>query len=139
MIIDVKQNLYHAGMGAAIFMLMSLPQMYNKTNSIVDELGSCPTYKSKLLHTLIFFVLVIIVMKYIGKSDKSFALLCKYAIFGSLLFFIISSNEAYMLTNGIYPGLSDNGCPSMTGVCVHTVLFGILLFGMMYLPHDNST
>lgn len=134
---DVKNNLYHAGMGAAMFMLVSLPQLYGKTNSLVYDDGSCPTYKSKLLHTLAFFALVVLVMKYIGKSDKPLALLCKYALFGSLLFFVMSSNEAYKLTNSLYPGLADNGCPSMTGICVHTILFGLALFGMMHLPKDD--
>ena len=137
--VDIKQNVYHAILGSAMFMLVSLPQLYSKTNPLVNEDGTCPTYKSKLLHTLVFFALVLLVMKYIGKSDKPTALLCKYALFGSLLFFIMSSSEAYKFTNSLYSGLADNGCPSMTGIVAHTVLFGLALFGMMHLPHDGAT
>jgi hypothetical protein len=136
---DIKKNLYHAGLGAAMFMLMSLPQIYGKTNPLLNDDGSCPTYKSKLLHTLAFFALVVLVMKYVGKSDKPLALLCKYALFGSLLFFVMSSSEAYKFTNSFHAGLADNGCPSMTGIIVHTVLFGAALFGMMHLPRDDAT
>jgi hypothetical protein len=137
--VDIKKNLYNAALGSAIFMLVSLPQLYAKTNPLVNDDGTCPTYKSRLLHTLVFFALVLLVMKYIGKSDKPLALLCKYALFGSLLFFIMSSSEAYKLTNSLYSGIADNGCPSMTGIVVHTVLFGLALFGMMHLPQDNAT
>jgi len=53
------------------------------------------------------------------------------------LFFVMSSPEAYKFTNSLYQGLADNGCPSMTGIVVHTILFGLALFGMMHLPKDE--
>lgn len=132
----LTDKLYCAGYGSVVFLVASLPQLYDKTNSYFNEQGSCPTYKSRLLHTLIFFALVLLTMKYLAKSNKSLQVLSKYSLFGALLFFLLSSPEAYRTTNGIYAGLADsnNGCPTMTGLIIHTVLFGAALFGMMYLP-----
>lgn len=131
-------KLYCAGYGALVFFVMSLPLLYDKTNSFVNEQGTCPTFKSKLLHVLIFFVLILLSMKYFAKSDKPMPILSKYALFGALLFFLFSSREAYRMTNTISPGLMDesNECPTSTGLIVHSLLFGASLYGMTYLPSE---
>lgn len=132
----LTDKLYCAGYGALVFLVTSLPQLYSDTNAWFNEQGTCPTYKSRLLHAVIFFALILLSMKYFGKSDKPMPLLSKYALFGALLFFLFSSPEAYRTSNALYSGLSDgyNGCPTTTGLVVHSVLFGAALFGMTYLP-----
>ena len=55
-----------------------------------------------------------------------------------LLFFIIANPFTYRLTNGLLGGLigrlSDpSGCPSSTGLIVHSVVFGVIVYGLMLL------
>lgn len=127
---DYKIIFQNAGITSCIFLLTSLPQMYIKTNELLDEQGNCPTYKSKLLHTLIFCVLVALAIKYLAQSDKSLGELFEYSFKASLLYFFISSTEMYTLTNVIANEsvvIAEDGCPTLYGVLIHTVLFGLLL------------
>jgi hypothetical protein len=55
-----------------------------------------------------------------------------------LLFFIIANPFTYRLTNSLLGGLigrlSDpSGCPSSTGLIVHSVVFGGIVYGLMLL------
>ena len=55
-----------------------------------------------------------------------------------LLFFIIAHPFTYRLTNSLLGGLigrlSDpSGCPSSTGLIVHSVVFGLIVYGLMLL------
>lgn len=135
---DLNQKLYHAVISSCVFLVASLPYGYGKTNNYMSDFGVCPTYKSKLLHTLGFFALSLLVMKYVVKSDKSLELMVKYSTYSSLLFFLMSSPEAFKFTGNLVDGLSDfTGCPTLTGVLVHTVLYGLALLLLMGLPKDD--
>lgn len=55
-----------------------------------------------------------------------------------LLFFIIANPFTYRLTNSLLGGLigrlSDpSGCPTSTGLIVHSVVFGGIVYGLMLL------
>lgn len=55
-----------------------------------------------------------------------------------LLFFIIANPFTYRLTNSLLGGLigrlSDpSGCPTSTGLIVHSVVFGGIVYGLMVL------
>jgi hypothetical protein len=55
-----------------------------------------------------------------------------------LLFFIIANPFTYRLTNSLLGGLigrlSDpSGCPTSTGLIVHSVVFGLIVYGLMLL------
>jgi len=55
-----------------------------------------------------------------------------------LLFFIIANPFTYRLTNSLLGGLigrlSDpSGCPTGTGLIVHSVVFGLIVYGLMFL------
>lgn len=55
-----------------------------------------------------------------------------------LLFFIIANPFTYRLTNSLLGGLigrlSDpSGCPTSTGLIVHSVVFGAIVYGLMLL------
>ena len=55
-----------------------------------------------------------------------------------LLFFIIANPFTYRLTNSLLGGLigrlSDpSGCPTSTGLIVHSVVFGLTVYGLMSL------
>lgn len=149
------EKLKHASAVGAIFLVTSLPQVYAYgTNKITtwnkNTHEPCPSYKSKLLHTLIFAILAVSMMKYMPKlkSDLSDGLIVKYAVYSTLLYFLLSSSEVYRLTDSVLGGLTqqlpkigqrlcDNtGCPTLTGVVLHTVAYVALLFGMMHMPKD---
>lgn len=134
----IDKNLRCAGLGAALFLVTSLPQLYSQTHRYAVSttgLSNCPNHKSKLLHMLLFFVLNLAVIRYF--NDMSWEASIKYAIYGSLLFFFLSSTEMYMLTDTAVD-TSTAGCPSMTGVVVHAVVYGAALYGLMYLGKDNE-
>jgi len=134
---DLKQKLYYSGVVAAVFLVASLPQLYSKSNPLVSESGSCPTYKSRLLHVVLFYAITVLVMKFVLESDKSFQTISKYAINGALLFFLLSSPESYSLTNGLIGELSEDGCPTMKGLVVHTAVYMLALVGLMSLPKEE--
>lgn len=128
--LSVSDKAYRSGVAAVLFFLVSLPQWYAKTNNYLNVAGECPSFKSKLLHTLAFFVLAWLAMKYVSKIEASNEQLARYALYGSLLFFFVSSDEVYMLSRSLNAGLADErGCPTMTGVAVHTVVFWLALMG----------
>ena len=52
------------------------------------------------------------------------------------LFFLISNPFTYRLTNSLLSGLigrlSDpSGCPTSKGIVVHSVVFGLIVYGLM--------
>jgi hypothetical protein len=59
----------------------------------------------------------------------------KYSFFSALIFFFISSPIMYQLMNSIHGNLfvvaDANGCPSNSGLLLHTVLFFIIIFTTM--------
>ncbi len=144
---DLKQKLVHASLGACLFILVSLPQVYSGTNTkfIPTVIEQCPTPEGKFLHSALFFVLNFLVMKYMAKynylnmGNLSDGLLAKYAFMGTLLFFLISSSDTYRLTHRLYDGLSNPlGCPNLSGVLVHGLVFLAILVLVMYFPRDNT-
>jgi len=55
-----------------------------------------------------------------------------------LLFFIIANPMTYRLTNSLLGGLvgrlaDSSGCPSSTGLLVHSAVFGLIVYGLMLL------
>ena len=66
----------------------------------------------------------------------------KYYLWGSIilaiLFFIVSSNFAYWLTNRLSTSLHGptlyswvKGGPTLAGMIVHTIIFGAIVFGII--------
>ena len=144
---DLKKKLLHASLGACLFVLVSLPQVYSGTNThfMPTTFDNCPTPAGKFLHSALFFVLNFLVMKYmatnnyLNMANLSDGLLAKYAFIGTLLFFLVSSSDTYMLTHNVYSGLSTPfGCPNLSGVLVHGLVFLVILVLVMYFPKDNS-
>lgn len=133
--------LRHAGVCTGIFLLVSLPQVYLRSNSLLSEQGECPNYKSKLLHFVAFLALVVLAMKYVVKLEKSFPDMLGYALYSALLYFLISSPEMYQLTNSLVGNtvkLVDGGCPTLNGVFVHTAVFATCLAAwQVYFPKED--
>ena len=61
----------------------------------------------------------------------------KYSFYSALIFFFISSPIMYQLTeklNGHLINVSDaSGCPSNSGLLLHTCIFFIIIFTIMCL------
>jgi hypothetical protein len=70
---------------------------------------------------------------------KNKGLKWKYSFYSALIFFVISSPQAYVLSQklvGNLFALSGDGCPTSLGLFIHTIVFMISLYGIMNLPKD---
>lgn len=53
-----------------------------------------------------------------------------------ILFLVISAPFTYKLTDGLLGGLvgklaDGSGCPTTTGLVVHAIVFGLIVYGLM--------
>ena len=112
---------------ALLFNIVKLPE----TNRLIT--GSlCPTDKGILIGVLIFFIITYLSM---WSSPQSSGLKLKFTIYGTLLFFLISSPVMFSLTRSLFGNsLTDSsGCPTNTGVIIHSLVYMLALVGLMYL------
>ena len=70
----------------------------------------------------------------------NFALKAKYALYTTLIFFLIANPETYKLLQKFVGGFvtvaSEGGCPTPAGFFIHSGLFFLVLWSMMLLPKD---
>ena len=78
-----------------------------------------------------------------AKGDKvniNYALKAKYALYTTLIFFLIANPETYKLIQKFVGGwvtiASEGGCPTPAGFFIHSGLFFLTLWGMMLFPRD---
>lgn len=65
----------------------------------------------------------------------------KYALYSTLVYFIISNPETFKLTQlilGNFMTIAINGFPTPYGVFLHTGLFFLSILGLMLLPRDSN-
>jgi hypothetical protein len=132
---------------ALIFMVVSLPYTYKFTNNYINTTtNNCPTALGKLAHGIVFFVLNIAMMKYYNYQrpecdKKPFGVMLKYSYYGTLIAYLLADNDIYKLSNSVIGGVSDNnGCPTIKGVAIHSLVYSLVLTGVMYFPnHKPST
>jgi hypothetical protein len=119
-----NKTLQQAALGGLAFFAVSLPDFYARSNKFLHVDGNCPSWKSRLLHTIAFYVVMYLVITYVEKpEDKSNVM--KRCMASTLLFFLLSSPEVYRLTDSfkILDTADDNACPTMTGILAHSGLF----------------
>lgn len=151
------RKLGYAFIPAVLFFVVSLPEVYNGTNKLGERLGKsverlgfesysgdCPTSVGKFLHSIVFFLLVYGVMTYTKKTNKAYhksnGVLAKYAFYSTLIFFLLSSSDAYNVSEHYLSGLTNSaGCPNMTGALVHGIVFLVVLTLVMYFPKDSES
>tara|TARA_A100001011_G_scaffold357319_1_gene402070 strand:- start:5072 stop:5383 length:312 start_codon:yes stop_codon:yes gene_type:complete len=67
-----------------------------------------------------------------GSTDK-----WRYSVYSALVFLLISNPYAYILVNKLLGNFvkisSPNGCPTMTGLFIHAVVFAVIIRVMMEL------
>jgi hypothetical protein len=130
-----NQKLIISASSAFLFTLINSPQTYKITNSLTELnlYENCPTNIGIVIHTIIFFVLTFLSMT---QANASIGTKLKHSIYGTLIFYIISSPPAFALLNTI---LGDeyadiNGCPTIKGILLNALTYCSILFGIMYLP-----
>jgi len=99
------------------------------------------THLLSMILFIVFMIFVELLWNEFKETRKPLDLIFKYAIYGSLLFYFISSKDVYLLTQKlplIGGGLADSlGCPTGPGIVVHGILFAIALLSMLGLPKDQ--
>jgi len=66
-----------------------------------------------------------------------------YSIQAALVFLVISSPFVYKLTDSLFGNIFDisvNGCPTIAGLLLHTVVYGLVVYVMMLVqkPKDDE-
>jgi hypothetical protein len=134
-----QQKLKISAGSALLFALMNLPQTYKFIDSIIPGISlfnaatNCPTNLGLLAITVLFFLVTFLSMRgaYVPSGIK-----LKHSIYGSLIFFFISSPVMYSFVSNLLGRqfASAAGCPSLAGVALHALVYCAALVGVMYLP-----
>ena len=64
----------------------------------------------------------------------------KHSIYGTLIFFLIASPAMYSLVGSLLGKqfADTGGCPTVSGVVLHALVYGAALTGVMYLPEGSK-
>ena len=57
----------------------------------------------------------------------------KFSIISAIIFLLISSPFMYNITNSILGITTTNGCPTVVGLILHTIVFLLISYGVMQL------
>ena len=64
----------------------------------------------------------------------------KFAFYSALVFFLVANPETYKVTQqvlgSIFSVANESGCPSPYGFFFHTLIFFLVLWGIMLFPRD---
>lgn len=60
-----------------------------------------------------------------------------------IVFLLVSLPCTYKLTNGLLGGIlgklaDPSGCPTSLGLFVHSIVFGLIVYGLMSIDHSSS-
>lgn len=59
----------------------------------------------------------------------------KYSLYSAIVFLIIASPFMYGVTSSIFgKWVAVKGCPTIAGLVLHTIVFALVVLGIMYLP-----
>lgn len=141
---------WSAGVSALLFGALSCPPAYRLTNQIFAPLGltlanddGCPTVTGLLVHGIVYTAAVRLAMDHLPKCDypKPYNNRDKWitSAMGGALFILVSSPLAYQLTNSVVVALAgqdnniadEDGCPQVSGLVLHTLVFGGVVRLMM--------
>ena len=121
-----------------LFLILNLPQTYQAVNNILgnivyNEQTKCPTNVGLIVHTLVFFAITYLGM---GKSSINRGIKFKHSLYGTLIFYLIASPALFSVVGTLLGDWVSNkdGCPTIEGILLHSLVFCIALVGVMYLP-----
>ena len=129
-----EQKLGISAGSAVLFAILSLPETYKFTNTILstyDVSTGCPTLTGQLVHTLVFFLITFLTMGDVGRRTMT---KLKHTIYGTLIYAFISSPMMYAFTGSFLGTATQGGCPNMYGILLHSIVYMMVLVGVMYLP-----
>ena len=74
-----------------------------------------------------------------GNPRERTGIKLKHTLYGTLIFFLISSPAMYALINKVLGNqFADvNGCPTLMGVSLHAAVYCLALVAVMYLPNKE--
>ena len=76
-----------------------------------------------------------------GAGDMNIGLKVKYSFYSALVYFLVANPETYKMTAWLFQNLftvaSPGGCPTTAGFFLHTVVFFIVMVGLMMFPRDK--
>jgi hypothetical protein len=64
----------------------------------------------------------------------------KYSFYSALVFFLMANPETFKVTQMLFGGLftvATGSCPTPMGLFLHTLLFFLVLLGLMLFPRDS--
>ena len=123
---------------AILFLGMNLPQTFKLTSKLTNLNlfnfdSNCRTNLGIVIHFLLFFGVTFLTM---SNSNTSTGVKLKHSIYGSLIFYLISSPAFYSITNKLFN--INNDCLNNINVVIHSVVYCLALVGVMYLPEENK-
>ena len=141
----LNDKLFYSLMALFVFVITSLPQLYNSTNKFTatfDGATNCPKPAGKFIHAILFYILLYVVTRIyerlrFGVGSFHSGLIAKYVLYATLLYLVLSSSESYQLSSSAFPELSVAGCPTIKGIITHSIVFLVVLTLLMYLPRDS--
>jgi uncharacterized membrane protein YwzB len=139
---NILQKLQISLSSAALFTFMNMSSTYKLTdslldNKLLDSVTKCPNFAGIIIHTIVFFVLTFFSMQ--GSEVNIFTKL-KHTIYGTLIYFFVSNPVTYKLVASLFGNwvADSNGCPTDIGVFLHTIVYLMVLFGVMFLPGSKA-
>lgn len=144
-----NRKLYYSALSALLFIAVSLPYTYSLTSQATEATtgvsttsGICPTTSGVFLHTFVFFALSYLMMWWQnGNKRLTNGLMLKYSFYSALIYFLLSSTDAYKLTGNFAEYIVEEshfmGCPTTQGVIVHGLVFLVVILLVMYFPADR--
>tara|TARA_B110000208_G_C11777134_1_gene432467 strand:+ start:34 stop:444 length:411 start_codon:yes stop_codon:yes gene_type:complete len=122
---------------AILFLLVNLPNTFKLTSKLLKlNLYNkyCVTNLGLIIHTLVFFSLTYLSM---SKSKINKLIKLKHSIYGTLIYYLLSSPAIYYISYLLFGNIVSNinGCYTINGLLIHSVLYCLSLIGIMYLPN----
>lgn len=131
-----QQKAMISAWSAGTFALLNAPMTYRLSNNLLTVKtykDGCPTAMGSLIHTVVFFLVSFLSMV-VGGGNTSIRTMLNHSLYGSLIYFFVSSPPVYSVTKSFFSKTSDsNGCPTVTGVVLHSLVYFVLLVLVMYL------
>lgn len=123
---------------AALFAVINYAGTFRLTDQLLpvdtyNMVTGCPTMTGQILHAVVFFLITFLTM---GDPRVDTYTKIKHSLYGSLIFFFLSSPAMYSLTGSLIgPQIANiSGCPTTMGILLHATIYCAALVAVMYLP-----